>query len=329
MLSSTELWAITVSLRVGFLLCFDGLMLCQSWGVCVLLTWSSQQSLSVQLLNPDQILCGLSISLTLCCAADQYRIQTYEPVIRLSVTCLYDVCARKCHSLHSDVRLWSPTQSNLKGFFKKTLYLLSEFFHLFIINPEETPLSVFAVTGLPVITKQTLFPQKNLFWSGVCPKWLRGTISMPARQAQDTMPLLSKRRNNGGCHSIRSLCSIKYASVPSAQGKTETRGGEGRKRLGMEICADALEQCAGVSQLRMWAAGRCCVFYIFLYVYRRISGALDCSVVSSITHGFRWIVPQCKISHGCTRIHYSTGNTLQNSIVLTQLAGLVSHTRWI
>lgn len=91
---------------------------------------------------------------------------------------------------------------------------------------------------------------------------------MPARQAQDTMPLLSKRRNNGGCHSIRSLCSIKYASVPAAQGKTETQrgGGEERKRLGMEIRADALEQCAGVSELRMWAAGRCCVFFIYFFM---------------------------------------------------------------
>lgn len=168
-------------------------------------------------------------------------------------------------------------------------------------------------------TKQTLFPQKNLFGSGVCPKWLRGTISMPARQAQDTMPLLSKRRNNGGCHSIRSLCSIKNASVPAAQGKTETqRGGRGEEKTwhGNPCrCSGTVCRCQSAPHVGCWEV--LCVFYIFLYVYRRISRALDCSVVSSITHGFRWIVLQCKISHGCTRIHYSTGNTLQSSIVLS------------
>lgn len=59
--------------------------------------------------------------------------------------------------------------------------------------------AVFAVSGLWVRTKQTSFPQKNLFSTMSAPNCFPRTISMPAQFT------LVTGKNNRRCHS-RHLC---------------------------------------------------------------------------------------------------------------------------
>lgn len=67
-------------------------------------------------------------------------------------------------------------------------------------------------------------------------------------------------------HTVAVFNKVRQRTCCPRQDRDAEGGGEERKRLGMEIRADALEQCAGVSQLRMWAAGRCCVFFIYFFM---------------------------------------------------------------